>query len=175
LRATDIRETHHGRHHPYAQHLQPDGSGTRRTDPCVNQIYKAEAGQTGGSLVCVEITVPPGQGIPPHRHGEEDESFYVLAGRIVVEGDDCGGVPVHLDAGGFFHGPRGRVHGFRCEGTETARPLVFITPGTGIEAMFGELAELTRQQGSGFDPARVAAVSGRHGITFVGPPRESHD
>lgn len=133
----------------------------------VSQLYKAEAAQTGGQLVCTEIDVSPGQGIPPHRHSDEDEAFYVLAGHVVIEGDGCGS-GVGLDAGGFFYGPRGRVHGFRCEGTETARLLVFITPGTGTGLMFAELAELTREQASGLDPARIAAVCGRYGIAFAG-------
>jgi quercetin dioxygenase-like cupin family protein len=132
--------------------------------------YKVEASETGGQLVCAEITVPPGQGIPPHRHSDEDEAFYVLAGRIIIEGDDCGTDGTRLGAGSFFYGPRGRVHGFRCEGTETAKLLVLVTPGTGIGAMFAELAELTRQgQHDGIEPALVAAVCSRYGIGFTGP------
>ena len=77
------------------------------------------------------------------------------------------GGAVSLDTGGFFYGPRGRVHGFRCDGPETARLLVFVSPGTGIGAMFAEPAELTRQQGDQVDPAQVAAVCGRHNIAFV--------
>lgn len=91
----------------------------------------------------------------------------MLAGRVAIEGDDCGD-GVSLDAGGFFYGPRGRVHGFRCEGTETAKLLVIVSPGTGVGAMFADLAELTRQQRDGIDPANVAAVCGRYGIAFVG-------
>lgn len=145
--------------------------GEGRAEPIlgVSQIYKVEAQQTGGGLICIEITVPPGHGIPPHRHRDEDESFYVVAGRIVIEGDDLGGAPVALEAGGFFHGPRGRVHGFRCEGPETAKLLVFITPGTGMQAMFAELAALTRAQAPAIDLGRVAAICGDHGIAFTGP------
>ena len=147
--------------------FSPPGAG--RVEPVlgVTQTYKADASQTGGQLVCTEIVVPPGQGIPPHRHSDEDEAFYVLAGRVTISGDDCPGGEVHLDPGGFFYGPRGRVHGFRCNGTENAKLLVFITPGTGIGAMFTELAELTRQQGERIDPARVAEVCGNHGVIFT--------
>src|SRR5260221_10168708 len=113
------------------------GAGRGEAIMGVTQIYKLEAGQTGGSLVCVEITVPPGQGIPPHTHRDEDESFYVIAGRVVIEGDDIGDAPVGLDAGSMFHGPRGRLHGFRCEGPEAARILVFLSPGARTQEMFG--------------------------------------
>jgi hypothetical protein len=86
----------------------------------------------------------------------------------MIEGDDCGDVPVRLDAGSFFHGPRGRIHGFHNEGTETAKLLIFISPGSGIEAMFAGLAELTRQS-TEIDPAKVAAVCGNYGIEFMPP------
>jgi quercetin dioxygenase-like cupin family protein len=147
-------------------HFSWPGTGRSEAVLGTGVTYKAEASETGGQLVCAEITVPPGQGIPPHRHGDEDEAFYVLAGRVVIEGDGCG-AGVGLDAGGFFYGPRGQVHGFRCEGTETAKLLVLVSPGTGIGAMFTELAELTRQQRDGIDPAHVAAVCGRYGIAFT--------
>ena len=91
----------------------------------------------------------------------------MLSGRVVIEGDGCEGGAVSLDAGGFFYGPRGRLHGFRCGGAEAARLLVFVTPGTGIGAMFTDLAELTRRHGEGLDPAQVAAVCSRYGIAFA--------
>jgi quercetin dioxygenase-like cupin family protein len=144
------------------------GAGRAERVLGVSQVYKAQADQTAGGLVCVEVTVPAREGIPLHRHTEEDESFYVLSGQIMIEGDDCGDVPVRLDAGSFFHGPRGRIHGFHNEGTETAKLLIFISPGSGIEAMFAGLAELTRQS-TEIDPAKVAAVCGNYGIEFMQP------
>jgi quercetin dioxygenase-like cupin family protein len=150
-------------------HYSLPGAGRYERILGVSQIYKLEARQSGGKLVCIEVTVPPGQGIPRHRHRDEDESFYIIAGRVLIEGDDLGGAPVCLEAGSFFHGPRGWIHGFRCEGPEAAKLLVFISPGAGSEAMFAKLADLTLQQGSAIDPARVAAIAGEHGITVIGP------
>ena len=148
-------------------HFSWPGAGRVEAVLGTTMIYKAEGAETGGQLVCAEIIVPPGQGVPPHRHNDEDEAFYVLAGRVVIEGDGCG-EGVSLDAGGFFYGPRGRTHGFRCEGTGTAKLLVFVSPGTGIGAMFAELADLTRRQHDGINPAHVAAVCERYGVAFTG-------
>jgi quercetin dioxygenase-like cupin family protein len=153
---------------PAANFFTLPGAGRTQQVLGVSQIYKAQSDQTGGRLVCVEISVPPGSGVPPHRHTEEDEAFYVLSGQIVIEGDDCGGAPVHLGAGSFFYGPRGRVHGFANHGVDIAKLLVFITPGTGIEAMFAGLAELTRNSAT-IDPAAVAALCSGYGITFAAP------
>lgn len=74
------------------------GAGRGEAIMGVTQIYKMESGQTAGSLECVEITVPPGQGIGPQAHRDEDEFFYVIAGCVVIEGDDLGDAPVGLDA-----------------------------------------------------------------------------
>jgi quercetin dioxygenase-like cupin family protein len=144
------------------------GAGPSQQVLSVRQTYKARSSQTAGSLVCVEVDIPPGAGVPLHRHSAEDESFYVLSGQVVIEGDDCGDSPVCLDAGGFFYGPKGRVHGFHNEGPAPAKVLIFISPGTGIEEMFAGLAELTRNS-STIDPASVTAMCGDYGVTFVPP------
>ncbi|MDT7952796.1 MAG: cupin domain-containing protein [Acetobacteraceae bacterium] len=157
--------------HDVLNHVSLPGAGRTEAVLGTHATYKAEASDTAGQLVCAEITVPPGQGIPPHRHSQEDEAFYVLSGRVVIEGDDCDDGGVALSAGGFFYGPRGRIHGFRCDGDEAAKLLVLISPGTGIGAMFTELAELTREQRDGVDPARVAAICSNYGVAFAGPRR----
>jgi quercetin dioxygenase-like cupin family protein len=150
-------------------HVSAPGMGRREEVLGTGLTYKAEAAETGGRMICVEIAVPPGVGIPPHRHRDEDEAFYVLAGRVVILGDGCGEAGVALEPGGFFHGPRGLVHGFRCDGQETARLLVLVTPGSGTGAMFAELAGLGRRMGERMDPAEVVAVCGRYGVTFAAP------
>lgn len=145
------------------------GEGRGEAVMGVTYIYKLEEQQSGGGLVCIEITAPPGEGIPSHMHRDEDESIYVIAGRIAVDGEDLPAPIVHLDAGSFFHSPRGKWHGFRCVGSEAAKILVYITPGANSQAMFRRLAQLTRLHGPGIDPALVAEVARDHGITIAPP------
>ncbi len=45
--------------------VSPPGTGRLQRILVVTQTYKAESDQTAGQLVCVEIEVPPGQGVPP--------------------------------------------------------------------------------------------------------------
>jgi mannose-6-phosphate isomerase-like protein (cupin superfamily) len=47
-------------------------------------VVKASAAETGDAFCCIECTIPPGAGVPPHTHTREHEAFYVLAGEIVV-------------------------------------------------------------------------------------------
>ncbi|WP_426954856.1 cupin domain-containing protein [Muricoccus radiodurans] len=149
-----------------SNHLSHPREGRTETVLGVGVLYKADAAATGGGLVCAELTVPPGAGIPPHRHSAEDESFYVLAGHVAISGDDIPGGEAVLGAGGFFHGPRGRVHGFRCAGEETAKLLLFVTPGAGIGGMFGDLAALGGDPAA-MNPAGIVAVCARYGIEFT--------
>ncbi len=132
----------------------------------VTHTYKIESHETGGSAICIEADVSPGHGVPPHIHANEDESFYVLAGRVAIE--RANEKPVSLETGGFFYGPRGHVHGFRNEGPEAAKLLIFCSPGAGIENMFGALAALApRSETGAYDPAEIAAICGRYGVSFV--------
>jgi quercetin dioxygenase-like cupin family protein len=145
------------------------GQGRGQAVMGVTQIYKLEAQQSAGNLVCLEITVPPGEGIPLHAHRDEEEYLYVITGCVAVEGEDLPKPSVNLEAGSFFYGPRGLYHGFHCVGMVAAKILVFITPGARSQEMFAELAELTRVHGTRLDPAVVGAVAREYGIT-VGPP-----
>ena len=40
---------------------------------------------TGGAYALVEIVNPPGQGIPPHVHTNEEETFHVLEGSVTFQ------------------------------------------------------------------------------------------
>ena len=129
------------------------------------QVFKAEAQQTDGNMLCADITVVPGSGIPPHRHTHEDEAFYVVSGQVVIDGEDTG--KNVLKAGSFFYGPRGRVHAFRNESAEEARLLVVAAPGGELGAMYTELGTLLREDPQSVDAGKLAEVCGRHGIDFV--------
>jgi quercetin dioxygenase-like cupin family protein len=45
-------------------------------------IVKATAKQTGNGFCLIEMVTPPGEGSPYHVHRNEDETFYVLEGRM---------------------------------------------------------------------------------------------
>lgn len=96
---------------------------------------KTHGDETGGAFALVEAVVPPGGGPPPHRHGREDEAFYVLDGELEF----------HADGGSFTAGPgswvtlsRGSLHRFRNAGAATARMLIVVAP-AGLERFFLEV------------------------------------
>ena len=118
-------------------------------------------GGAAGPLVG-EQAVPPGYGVPPHVHDEDDELFYLLEGELTVAGPEGETV---ARAGACVRLPRGVPHGFRNDGAAPARFMVVVTPGRSALAMFREFDRLPR--GAAPNPAEIAAIAARHGVRFV--------
>jgi mannose-6-phosphate isomerase-like protein (cupin superfamily) len=89
---------------------------------------KATSKTTGGAFGLVESLIAPGFSPPLHVHHREDESFYVLEGRVTMR---CGDRVFEATAGAFVFLPRGVPHTFVVEGDTPARMLTLMTPGGG--------------------------------------------
>lgn len=118
---------------------------------------------TNGAFSLIEVNAPPGSGVPLHRHTREDETFFVLEGKIEVQ---CNGRAVLLEKDGSAFLPRAIPHSYRNPGNEPARYLVLITPG-GFEKYLEELAALPKNQPPA--PETLVAMGKRYGLEFPGP------
>lgn len=126
------------------------GQGLAQTRPDL----KASADSTGGQLTVFTLAVDGGP--PRHTHTREDESIYLLSGRLEVEYD---GEEFDATPGSFVFLPRGRPHTFRSVGG-TARGLLIVTPG-GLENYFDALHAATT---TGQDSSQVMAVMAEYGV-----------
>ncbi len=121
---------------------------------------------SGGAFTQWIEDTPPGGGPPPHRHQHEDESFFILSGRVAFfEGRT--GAWTELGPGGSAFLPRGSMHTFKNVGPEPARMLITTVP-SGFETFFARCAEVFRQPG-GPDMGRIMAIAAEHGIEFLPP------
>ncbi|GGL12971.1 hypothetical protein Sme01_20320 [Sphaerisporangium melleum] len=121
-----------------------------------NYTIKVTADDTKGSLGVIEATVPPGAGPVAHSHGNEDEAFYVLSGRLeFLNGDEL----QVAEVGDFVFIPRGNRHRFTNVGDSDARMLVLFTPG-GHEKFFVEHGDEPQpgEQPPAWGPERYAAL-----------------
>jgi quercetin dioxygenase-like cupin family protein len=90
--------------------------------------------ETGGKLALISFLVVPGGGPPPHTHGGEDETFFVVEGDVVFY---VGNSRLAAKPGDVIHVPQGTLHRFANESTRNARFLVIIAP-AGLEGFFEE-------------------------------------
>jgi len=127
---------------------------------------------TDGAYALVESVAPNGHMPPPHVHATDAEGFVVLEGELTVHTENGAHV---LRPGDSIHAPAGRPHTIEVTSETPARWMVVSAPG-GFEAFvreFGIPAErdaLPPTPDGPPDLARLEAIAGQHGITFVGPP-----
>lgn len=121
------------------------------------------AAQTAGEYYTFECLTPPGVGIPPHVHSQEDEIIQVADGEFEITLD---GKTQPAKAGALLHFPRRIPHGFANVGATTGKTLWTVIPGAGFEKFFGELAALPKGPP---DLAKVAAIFSKYGMEVLPP------
>ncbi|MCO6437451.1 MAG: cupin domain-containing protein [Phycisphaerae bacterium] len=124
----------------------------------------ADSSMTDGRCVVFENTTDPGNGPPLHRHGRDDEHFFVVEGTVKFAID---GREVVLTAGGSVFAPRGSVHTFMNAGTTPSRMIITCCPG-GLEGPFREADRLARE--GRVTPETLAEAFRKFDLEFVGPP-----
>lgn len=135
-------------------------------------VFKATAADTGEAFLLVEELARRGKVTPLHAHPEEDETFYILEGQVLLYLD---GREKSLSAGAFVSVPRGVPHAYLVT-SEVARSLVLITPGSGaMEAFFRDAGEPAADRAlpaeGPLDIERIAAAAERTAaVKILGPP-----
>ena len=86
---------------------------------------KLLGGETGGSIMMFEETIPAGTKSTFHLHHDSDEVAYVLSGEITVKIGDAVTVG---GPGTCAFMPRGVPHAWKSTGTETGHVLFLYTP-----------------------------------------------
>jgi quercetin dioxygenase-like cupin family protein len=151
---------------PYALH---EGEGEATWFLHNRMTVKATAQSTNGGFGLVESWIPVGHSPPLHIHRREDESFWVLEGRIRFR---LGDEEIVAAAGSFVFGPRDVPHTFVVE-DGPAHVLTLLTPGGG-ERFFVEAGRTP--EGPGLPPPgppdveRMQRVAEQYGSEIVGPP-----
>ena len=132
-------------------------------------ILKATRESTGGAFALAEQFMAPGFITPYHRHRLEDEIFYVIDGHLTFV---IGGRKMSAGPGTYVYGPREIPHGFRVDGGEEARILVWTTP-AGFERFLVELGEPAQElripEPVRHDEHHIAAVAAKYQIEILGP------
>ena len=149
---------------------RPASEGAVYVGPGDLYRFLVTGAESGGAYFAMEAFVPPGGGPPPHIHRREDETFYVLEGRVDFR---LGDRVVTGGPGAFVNVPRDTVHNFHNAGTEVARMILTFTP-AGIEHFFEETLEraldpTAMPPSDNLDEvaARYVAAAPRYGLEFL--------
>ena len=128
--------------------------------------FLVEADDSNGSVSVFECFVPVNSRMPaPHSHDAFEETIYGLAGTTTWTVD---GQTVEISPGDALCIGRGAVHGFDNAGTADAKFLAISTPGVMSPIYFREIHEVLAVGGPP-DPAQIAEVMRRHGLTPAPP------
>jgi len=128
--------------------------------------------ETNNAFFQFEAIVPDGGGPPAHVHSREDESFYIVSGRLeILLGDKT----YQAKRGDFVYIPRGTVHRFKNVGGETAVQLVTFVP-SGVERFFQEVFPEVKDRNAAPPPVteelikKMNEAAPKYGLEFVPPP-----
>jgi quercetin dioxygenase-like cupin family protein len=126
--------------------------------------FLLEGPATGGALAMFEFDVPTGSKVPiAHSHDAYEETIYGLDGVLTFT---VNGIRHDIGPGNVLCIPRGAVHRFDNFSGANARGLAVITPGILSPDFFREMrAVVNAAAGGPPDPAAMAAVMKRHGLT----------
>lgn len=128
-------------------------------------VYKLLGHHTGGAFSLVEETLLGAEGPPLHVHENEEETFYVLAGRgLFVVGE----TQRELTRGDLVLVPRGVPHTLAPREGEPLRMLVILSP-AGLEQFFVEV-QRREQAGHELDEGTVVTLAAEYLTRIVGPP-----
>jgi quercetin dioxygenase-like cupin family protein len=125
---------------------------------------------TNGSVSVFEFTVPAGHKLPAptHKNDAYEETLYGISGVLTWT---IGGKPYEVGPGQSICIPRGAAHRFENLGPEDAKQLTIITPPIMGPAYFREVVEVMKASAGGPpDPAEMAQVFKRNGMTIAAPP-----
>ena len=142
--------------------------------PATIVTFLAIAADTGGSFSLFEGRVAPKQGIPLHRHSD-DEAFLVLEGTFQFQIEEQ---HLHLGPGEFAFVPKHTPHRYLNRSAEKEGRLLVITlPAGSHERFFAEIGEPKADASEPFstkppDIEKIMTVGKRYGIEIL-PPASS--
>lgn len=126
--------------------------------------FLLEGKASGGSVAVFEFDVPAGAKVPiAHSHDGYEETIYGLEGVLTFT---LNGRQTDIGPGEVLCIPRGAVHRFdNTHGVDT-KMLAIVSPGILGPDYFREIAAIAKASAGGPpDPAALAAVMRRHGLT----------
>ncbi|MEN9221577.1 MAG: cupin domain-containing protein [Thermostichus sp. BF3_bins_97] len=121
--------------------------------------HPSQSSQNQMSVVTVEV--PPGSFVPPHTHAQEEESYFMVKGSLVMTIDQEN---VTLHPGDFVHIPQGTAHGYHNTSEETVQFLAWSLGGP-IDHFFVEMSEQVKALPD--DLTKMGQLLVKYGVVMI--------
>jgi len=122
--------------------------------------------ETGGVFAVVETLFPANSSGPPmHVHTRSDETYYILAGVLLMWVEDK---VVEVPAGGLVHISPNTKHTYATPPDTDARFLTLHNPG-GYEMYHPTALQAEKDKGGPLDPNDLLAIAANFDWAFAGP------
>lgn len=115
-----------------------------------------------GSFSLLTEDIVPGNGIPVHKHTDEEELIYIEHGRGVFT---FGEAEHEVGPGSMSLVPRGTWHGLRNTGDEVLRMVFGYSP-AGFEEYFRAIGVREGEDWKGLTSAEWARIDAEYGIVY---------
>lgn len=128
--------------------------------------------ETHGAFLLLEVLVPPGGGVPLHRH-PPSETFYILHGTFsfALGPDEAPLSTSTLSTGDIVHVSGRLPHSYTNIGAEPGKMLVTLTPAENAEEFFEEIGILLHDPSARPAPAPfpegIADLLKRHRVEIL--------
>lgn len=144
----------------------PAGSGVRIEAGSYRDQVMLNARQTAGLFTLFAREFMPGSHVPLHIHSREEETFYLLEGRLRLQ---IGDMVAEVGPGDCVFTPRHVVHGWECISDTAARAVALVTPGANFEGFFHAMGQRTLDPSNPAVLADLIALCARFGIEMLPP------
>jgi quercetin dioxygenase-like cupin family protein len=125
---------------------------------------KLKSADSPNRMAVMTVEVPTDGFVPPHTHAQEEESYFMLEGTMVMQ---SGSEELTIKPGDFVHVPAGTIHGYKNQSDRCARFLAWSLGGA-IDEFFTEMSEKVRELPD--DLPKMPAILEKYGIQMVGSP-----
>jgi quercetin dioxygenase-like cupin family protein len=126
-------------------------------------LLKATPKTGSHNMTAIMERIPPGDGIPVHKHTNEDELIFVHSGKAVVT---LGDEEFLADSGSIVFVPEGVWHGPRNPSSDKDLLMLAIFSSTGIEKYFRGFSVNQGEEWVKWDKEKELEFEQRHGVVY---------
>jgi len=144
--------------------LGPEEGEELQLGPRKASLFLKATPETGShNMTAIMERIPPGDGIPVHKHTNEDELIFIHSGKALVT---LGDKEFLADSGSIIFVPLGVWHGPRNASSDQDLLMLAIFSSTGIEKYFRGFSVNQGEDWVKWDKEKELEFEQSHGVVY---------